>query len=87
MQILKGEGDKAGADADFKRAQRSWTRGIGEESGPDSENKSNADLVERGAEKGKKGDLDGAIADFDRAIELDLEKRGRLLQPRDTPNG
>jgi len=29
-----------------------------------------ADLVNRGIEKGKKGDLDGAIADFTRAIEL-----------------
>src|SRR5437868_4267670 len=30
-----------------------------------------ADLVNRGIEKGKDGDLDGAIADFTRAIELD----------------
>jgi tetratricopeptide (TPR) repeat protein len=29
------------------------------------------DLVNRGIEKGKNGDLDGAIADFNRAIELD----------------
>jgi tetratricopeptide (TPR) repeat protein len=29
-----------------------------------------ADLVNRGIEKGKKGDLDGAIADFTRAIQL-----------------
>ena len=69
--LKKEKGDKAGADADFKRAQKLDPELIGEESGPDSENKSNADLVERGAEKGKKGDLDGAIADFDRAIELD----------------
>jgi tetratricopeptide (TPR) repeat protein len=32
---------------------------------------SSADLVNRGIEKGKNGDLDGALADFDRAIELD----------------
>src|SRR6266496_3208900 len=32
---------------------------------------SDGDLVNRGIEKAKKGDLDGAIADFDRAIELD----------------
>jgi tetratricopeptide (TPR) repeat protein len=69
--LKKEKGDKAGADADFKRAQKLDPELIGEESGPNSENKSNADLVERGAEKGKKGDLDGAIADFDRAIELD----------------
>jgi tetratricopeptide (TPR) repeat protein len=69
--LKKEKGDKAGADADFKRAQKLDPELIGEESAPDSENKSNADLVERGAEKGKKGDLDGAIADFDRAIELD----------------
>jgi len=31
---------------------------------------SDGDLVNRGIEKGKKGDLDGAIADFDRAIKL-----------------
>jgi tetratricopeptide (TPR) repeat protein len=31
---------------------------------------SDGDLVNRGIEKGKQGDLDGAIADFDRAIEL-----------------
>jgi tetratricopeptide (TPR) repeat protein len=31
---------------------------------------SGGDLVNRGIEKGKKGDLDGAIADFTRAIEL-----------------
>ena len=32
---------------------------------------SDGDLVNRGIEKAKKGDLDGAIADFDRAAELD----------------
>jgi tetratricopeptide (TPR) repeat protein len=31
---------------------------------------SNGDLVNRGIEKGKQGDLDGAITDFNRAIEL-----------------
>jgi tetratricopeptide (TPR) repeat protein len=36
----------------------------------DESDESDADLVNRGIEKGKKGDLDGAIADFDRAIEL-----------------
>jgi len=44
---------------------------------PDSEksqspsNESVGELVNRGIEKGKQGDLDGAIADFDRAIEID----------------
>src|SRR5437867_5893635 len=32
---------------------------------------SDGDLVNRGIEKGKNGDLDGAIADFDRAIQRD----------------
>src|SRR5436190_5363014 len=32
---------------------------------------SDGDLVNRGIEKAKNGDLDGAIADFDRAIQLD----------------
>src|SRR5262249_57291082 len=31
---------------------------------------SDGDLVNRGIEKAKNGELDGAIADFDRAIEL-----------------
>ena len=34
-------------------------------------NEPNEDLVNRGIEKGKEGDLDGAIADFTRAIQLD----------------
>jgi len=34
---------------------------------------SNGDLVNRRIEKGKQGDLDGAIADFNRAIELNPE--------------
>jgi tetratricopeptide (TPR) repeat protein len=34
-------------------------------------NESAAELNDRGIERGKKGDLDGAIADFSRAIELD----------------
>jgi len=34
-------------------------------------NESAAELNDRGIEKGKKGDLNGAIADFNRAIELD----------------
>jgi tetratricopeptide (TPR) repeat protein len=33
-------------------------------------NESDEDIVNRGIEKGKNGDLDGAIADFDRAIKL-----------------
>jgi tetratricopeptide (TPR) repeat protein len=37
---------------------------------PGEADESDADLVNRGIEKGKKGDLDGALADFDRAIEL-----------------
>jgi len=41
-----------------------------EKSQPPS-NESVGELVNRGIEKGKEGDLDGAIADFDRAIELD----------------
>ena len=34
---------------------------------------SDGDLVHRGIEKAKNGDLDGAIADFDRAAEIDLK--------------
>src|SRR4029077_18341629 len=38
---------------------------------PAASNASDGDLVNRGIEKAKNGDLDGAIADFDRAAELD----------------
>ena len=38
---------------------------------PVAPNTSDGDLVKRGIEKAKNGDLDGAIADFDRAAELD----------------
>ena len=37
---------------------------------PPADEDSGGDLVNRGIEKGKSGDLDGAIADFNRAIEL-----------------
>ena len=40
-------------------------------SAPTTSDGSDGDLVARGIEKAKKGDLDGAIADFDRAAELD----------------
>jgi len=43
----------------------------GPEKSPPPSNESVGELVNRGIEKGKEGDLDGAIADFDRAIELD----------------
>jgi hypothetical protein len=38
---------------------------------------SDADLVNRGIEKAKNGDLDGAVADFNRAIELNPKNDGR----------
>jgi tetratricopeptide (TPR) repeat protein len=38
---------------------------------PSASDESDADLVNRGIEKAKNGDLDGAVADFNRAIELD----------------
>ena len=37
---------------------------------PRAADESDGDFVNRGIEKAKKGDLDGALADFDRAIEL-----------------
>jgi tetratricopeptide (TPR) repeat protein len=40
------------------------------ESASPASDESDADLVNRGIEKAKNGDLDGALADFDRAIEL-----------------
>jgi len=40
------------------------------ESASPAAEESDGDLVNRGIEKGKQGDLDGAIADFNRAIEL-----------------
>jgi len=44
---------------------------VGKESPTPGVDESSAELVNRGIEKGKKGDLDGAIADFDRAIKAD----------------
>jgi tetratricopeptide (TPR) repeat protein len=40
-------------------------------SAPGGSDKADGDLVNRGIEKAKNGDLDGAIADFNRAAELD----------------
>lgn len=54
----------------------SYTWGSGEKSTakspppPSSAKQSDGDLVNRGIEKAQKGDLDGAIADFNRAAEL-----------------
>ncbi len=43
---------------------------ITEKSSPPAADESDGDLVNRGIEKAKNGDLDGAMADFDRAIKL-----------------
>src|SRR5436309_2081100 len=82
--LKKEKGDKAGAKADFKTAQKLDPELASEESAADSKNdrlslspappaseESDEDPIERGIEKAKKGDLDGALADFNRAIELD----------------
>jgi tetratricopeptide (TPR) repeat protein len=50
-------------EADEKQATKSL-------SAPAASDASDGDLVNRGIEKAKNGDLDGAIADFDRAAEL-----------------
>src|SRR5206468_1813713 len=82
--LKKEKGDKAGAKADFKTAQKLDPELASEESAADSKNdrmslapappaaeESDEDPIDRGIEKAKKGDLDGALADFNRAIELD----------------
>ena len=82
--LKKEKGDKAGAKADFKTAEKLDPELASEESAADSKNdrlspspappaseESDEDPIERGIEKAKKGDMDGALADFNRAIELD----------------
>src|SRR6266550_1805395 len=85
--ILKKEkGDKAGAAADFKRARQLDPQLVSEESSADSidhgiakgnekESPASAGTVEdffnRAGAKKAAGDLDGAIADYNRAIQLD----------------
>jgi len=62
-EAKQAKGDTAGAKADSEQA---------EGHSPESDNDvSEADLVNRGINKGKAGDLDGALADFNRAVELD----------------
>ena len=46
---------------------------------PAASNASDGDLVNRGIEKAKNGDLDGAIADFDRAAELDPKMTRHII--------
>src|SRR5437870_8040168 len=58
----KDKGNANGAAADFKRARQLDPKLASEKSDADSQDESDADLVERGIEKGQKGDLDGAIA-------------------------
>jgi len=64
-ETKRAKGDAAGAAEDLKHTGQPES----EESQPRSD-QTVADLVNRGIENGKKGDLDGALADFDRAIEL-----------------
>jgi tetratricopeptide (TPR) repeat protein len=84
--LKKEKGDKAGAAADFKRARQLDPQLVSEESSADSidhgiakgnekESPASAGTVEdffnRAGAKKAAGDLDGAIADYDRAIQLD----------------
>src|SRR5947208_1519670 len=81
-EAKQAKGDSAGAKEDLKRAGELDPRLMSQESRAAAEksplpatqardDESVADLVNRGIEKGKDGDLDGAIADFTRASELD----------------
>jgi tetratricopeptide (TPR) repeat protein len=81
--LKKEKGDKAGAAADFKRARQLDPQLVSEGSSADSidhgiakgnEKESPAsveDFFNRAGVKKAAGDLDGAIADYDRAIQLD----------------
>src|SRR6266496_2931178 len=84
--LKKEKGDKAGAAADFKRARQLDPHLVSEESsadpidhgiakGNEKESPASAGTVEdffnRAGAKKAVGDLDGAIADYDRAIQLD----------------
>ena len=81
-EAKQAKGASAGAKEDLKRAGELDPRLMSQESRAAAEksplpatqardDESVADLVNRGIEKGKDGDLDGAIADFTRASELD----------------
>jgi len=83
-EAKQAKGDSAGAKEDLKHAGELDPRLMSQESraaaekspspateAPPPDDESVVDLVNRGIEKGKDGDLDGAIADFTRAIELD----------------
>jgi tetratricopeptide (TPR) repeat protein len=82
----QAKGDTAGAKADFKKAAKLDPELANEQSPADSKDNppsavspaptlradaSKGNPVQEGIEKGEKGDLDGAIADFSHAIELD----------------
>jgi tetratricopeptide (TPR) repeat protein len=82
--VKKDKGDKKGAEADFKTAKKLDPELAREKSAADSKSNrlspspappaakgSSADLVNRGIEKAKKGDLNAALLDFYRAIERD----------------
>jgi tetratricopeptide (TPR) repeat protein len=84
--VKKAKGELDGAIADFtsaieldsnlaiaykNRAEARQAKGDKAEAEADFKSAEKIDLVNRGIEKAKKGDLDGAIADFSHAIELD----------------
>jgi len=82
-EAKQAKGDSTGAKEDLNRAGELDPQLVSKESNSNSKDyrllptptarasdESNADLVNRGIEKVKSGDLDGAIADFDRAIQV-----------------
>jgi len=79
-EAKQAKGDDAGAKEDLKRAGELDPGLMSKNSSADSKQtavsatpaseEADENLVNRGIEKAKNGDLDGAIADFDRAAEL-----------------
>jgi tetratricopeptide (TPR) repeat protein len=65
------KGDAAGAKEDLKHAEELNPELTSKKSPSPPAEDSGGNLVNRGIEKAKNGDLDGAIADFDRAIKAD----------------
>src|SRR4030095_7845334 len=82
-ETKKAKRDARGAKEDFKRAGELDPRLMSEKSSANSKQTAvsatpaseepDENLVNRGIEKAKNGDLDGAIADFDRAADLHAE--------------
>ena len=69
-EAKKAKGDAAGAAEDLKHAGQPEQ----EEAPPSKNDAAVSELITRGIQKGKRKDLNGAIADFTKAIQLDQKE-------------